>query len=122
MCLCLTSHQQLCSYGDGTTTYVSTLNTDEARNQPAIPGLQGKWLIHYTTAAPIYPEQTDRIGSVGSGSTLTESILSTEWQCLENKTDLYKAITLSKYVMLLTLTCRNLSTDVYRPSHGCYTV
>ena len=80
-------------------------------NQPAIPGLQGKCLIHYTTAALIYLEQTDRIGSVGSGSTLIESVLSTEWQCLKNKTDLYKAITLIKCVMLLTLTCRNLSTD-----------
>ena len=41
--------------------------------EPATPGLQGKWLIHYTTAAPIYLDQTDRIGSVGSGSTLIES-------------------------------------------------
>ena len=41
--------------------------------EPATPGLQGKWLIHYTTAAPIYQDQTDRIGSVGSGSTLIES-------------------------------------------------
>ena len=29
----------------------------------------------------IYPDQTDRIRSVGSVSTLIESILSTEWQC-----------------------------------------
>ena len=55
-------------------------------NQPATPGLQGKLFIHYTTAAPIYPEQTGHIGSVGSDSTLIESILSTEWQCLKNKT------------------------------------
>ena len=41
--------------------------------EPATSGLQGKWLIHYTTAAPIYRDQTDRIGSVGSGSTLIES-------------------------------------------------
>ena len=41
--------------------------------EPATPGLEGKWLIHYTTAAPIYRDQTDRIGSVGSGSTLIES-------------------------------------------------
>ena len=47
-------------------------------NQPAIPGLQGKLFIHNATAAPIYPKQTDRIGSVGSGLTLIESILSTE--------------------------------------------
>ena len=57
-------------------------------NQPAIPGLQGKCLIHYTTAALIYSEQTDRIESVGSGSTLIELVPSTEWQCLKNKTDL----------------------------------
>ena len=41
--------------------------------EPATPGLQGKWLIHYTTAAPFFWDQTDRIGSVGSGSTLIES-------------------------------------------------
>ena len=41
--------------------------------EPATPGFQGKWLIHYNTAAPIYRDQTDRIGSVGSGSTLFES-------------------------------------------------
>ena len=81
-------------------------------NQPATPGLQGKSGFHCTIAAPIYPEQTDWIGSVGSGSMLIESILSTEWQCLKNKTDLYKAITLLKCVMLLTLNCRNLSTDI----------
>ena len=54
--------------------------------EPATPALQGKWFIHYTTAAPIYPDQIDRIGSVGSGSTLIESILSTEWKCLKNLT------------------------------------
>ena len=55
------------------------------------------------------PGQTDRIGSVRSGSTLIESILLTEWQCLKkDKNDLYKAITLLKCVMLLTLTCRNI--------------
>ena len=41
--------------------------------EPATPGLQGKWFIHYTRLlAPIYPDQTDRIGSVGSGSTLID--------------------------------------------------
>ena len=59
----------------------------------------------------IYPDQTDLIGSVGYVFTLIESILSTEWQCLKNKTDMYKAITILKCAMLLTLTCRNLSTD-----------
>ena len=63
--------------------------------EPATSGLQGKWFIHYITAAPIYPDHTDHIGSVGSGSTLIESILSTEWQCFKNKTDLYKVITLA---------------------------
>ena len=41
--------------------------------KPVTPGLQGKWLIHYTTAVPIYQDQTVCIGSVGSGSTLIES-------------------------------------------------
>ena len=41
--------------------------------KPATPGLQGKWLIHCTVAAPSCRDQTDRIGSVGSGSTLIES-------------------------------------------------
>ena len=45
-------------------------------------------------------------------SKLIESLLSTEWQCLKNKTGMYKAITFLKCVMLLTLTCRNLSTDI----------
>ena len=58
------------------------------------------------------PDQTDRIESVGYMSTLIESILSSEWQCLKNKTGMYKAITILKCVMLLTLTCRNLSTVI----------
>ena len=37
----------------------------------------------------IYPDQTDRIVSVGSVSMLIESVLSTEWQCLKNKTGMY---------------------------------
>ena len=41
--------------------------------EPATPGLQGKWSVHYTTAAPIYQDQTDRIESVGSESNLIES-------------------------------------------------
>ena len=51
-------------------------------------------------------------GSVGSVSTLIESILSTEWQCLKNKSVMNKAITILECVMFLTLTCRNLSTDI----------
>ena len=34
-------------------------------------------------ASSVYPNQTDRIGSDGYVSTLIESILSTEWQCLK---------------------------------------
>ena len=45
-------------------------------------------------------------------STLIESILSTEWRCLKIKLSCTKAITILKRVMLLTLTCRNLSTDI----------
>ena len=37
---------------------------------------------------------------------LIESILSTAWQCLKNKTGMYKAITILKCVMLLTLKYR----------------
>ena len=70
----------------------------------------------------IYSDQTDRIGSAGSVPTLIESVLSTEWQCLKNKSGMYKANTILKSVMLLTLTYRNLSTDIYRPSYGCYTI
>ena len=40
--------------------------------------------------------KTDRIGSVGYVSALIESILSTEWQCLKNKTVMCKAITILK--------------------------
>ena len=47
-------------------------------------------------ANSIYPDQTHCIGSVGSVSTLIKSILSTEWQCLENKTGMYKTITILK--------------------------
>ena len=63
-------------------------------------------------ANSIYLDQTDHIGSVGYMSTLIESILSTEWLCLKNKSGMYKAITILKCEMLLTLTCRNLSTDI----------
>ena len=64
-------------------------------------------------ANSIYPDQTNRIGSVGYVSRLIESILSTEWQCLKIKLAcMYKAITILKCLMLLTLTCRNLSTDI----------
>ena len=63
-------------------------------------------------ANSVYPDQTDRIGSVGYVSALIESILSTEWRCLKIKLACTKAITILKWVMLLTLTCRNLSTDI----------
>ena len=39
----------------------------------------------YKHSKQCYPDQTDRIGSVGYVSTLIESILSTEWQCLKIK-------------------------------------
>ena len=66
----------------------------------------------FSRKCPTKPDQTDRIGSVGYVSTLIESILSTEWQCLKNKTGMYKAITILNCVMLLTHTSRNLSTDI----------
>ena len=48
-------------------------------------------------------------------STLIESMISTEWQNLKNKIGMYKAITIFKCVMLLTLTCRNLSIMAVAP-------
>ena len=64
-------------------------------------------------ANSIYPDQTDHIVSVGSVSMLIESVLSTELQCLKIKLACtLKAITILKCVMLLTLTCRNLSTEI----------
>ena len=43
------------------------------------------------------------------GDAFSKSLsISTEWQCLKNKTGMYKAVTIFKCVMLLTLTCRNL--------------
>ena len=56
----------------------------------------------YKHSKQYLPDQTHHIGPLGSGSTLIGSMQSTEGQCLENKTDLYKAITLLKCVMLLT--------------------
>ena len=73
MCvLCLTSHQQLRSCGGGDTANVSYDRLMKPGFEPATPGLKGKWFIDYYTAAPIYPDQTDCIGLVGSGSTLME--------------------------------------------------
>ena len=66
----------------------------------------------YKHSNSIYPDQTDFVGSIGYVSKLIESLLSTEWQCLKNKTGMYKAITILNCVMLLTLTFRNLSTDI----------
>ena len=43
----LTSHQQLRSYGDGTSVYSPIRRTGE----PATPGLQGEWHNHCTTKA-----------------------------------------------------------------------
>ena len=67
--------------------------------------------VRTNIANSIYPDQTDRIGSVGSMSTLIESTISTNGSDKKNKTSMYKAITILKCV-LLTLTCRNLSTDI----------
>ena len=43
----LTSHQQLRSYGDGTSVYSPIRRTGE----PATPGLQGEWINQCTTKA-----------------------------------------------------------------------
>ena len=113
VCLCLTSYQQLRSYGDGATAYVSSDRLVKLGVEPATPGLQGKWFIHYTRLPFLFTRiKLIVFDQLDLDLLLIESILSTEWQCLEIKTDLYKAITLLKCVMLLTLTCRNLSTDI----------
>ena len=51
----LTSHQQLRSYGDGTSVYSPIRRTGE----PATPGLQGEWHNHYTTKAYQTVEKTN---------------------------------------------------------------
>ena len=53
LCLCLTFHQQLRSYGDGPQLKVSSDRLVKPGIEPAAPGLQGKRFIHYTTAPPI---------------------------------------------------------------------
>ena len=52
LCLCLTSHQQLRSYGDGATSKSLIDRLVKPGIEPATPGLQGKRFIHYNTAAP----------------------------------------------------------------------
>ena len=54
LCLCLMSHQQLRPYGDGPQLKVSSDKLVKPRVEPATPGLQGEWFIHYTTAAPMF--------------------------------------------------------------------
>ena len=51
----LTSHQQLRSYGDGTSVYSPIQRTGE----PATPGLQGEWHNHCTTKASQTVEKTN---------------------------------------------------------------
>ena len=52
LCLCLTSHQQQGPMVMGPQLLKSIIRqTGEAKDRPWDPGLHGKWLIHYTTAA-----------------------------------------------------------------------
>ena len=53
----LTSHQQLRSYGDGTSVYSLIRWTGE----PATPGLQGEWHNHCTTKASQTVEKRNTI-------------------------------------------------------------
>ena len=53
LCLCLRSHQQLRSYGDGPRLKVSSGRLVKPAIEPVTPGLQGKRFIYYTTAAPL---------------------------------------------------------------------
>ena len=52
LCLCLTSHHQLRSYGDERRLKVSSDRLVKPTVEPASPGLEGEQLIHYPTAAP----------------------------------------------------------------------
>ena len=53
LCLSLTSHQQLWSYGDGPQLKVSFDRLVMLqRIKPTTSGLQGEWFIHYTMVAP----------------------------------------------------------------------
>ena len=52
LCLCLTSYQQLRSYGDRPPLQVSSHRLVKPGIKPGIPGLHGEWFIHYTTTAP----------------------------------------------------------------------
>ena len=72
MCLCLTCHQQLTSYEDGATVLCLIRHSGEAGDRTCDPWFtrQVIYPLHRRAAAPIYPDQTDRIGSVGSGYTL----------------------------------------------------
>ena len=48
LCLCLTSHQQLRSYGDGPRLKFSSDRLTKPGIGPATPGLQGKWFtLHH---------------------------------------------------------------------------
>ena len=53
-CLCLTSHQQLKSYGDRPQLKVSSDRLVKQEIEPETPGFQGLEFIHYTAAAPVF--------------------------------------------------------------------
>ena len=44
--------------------------------EPVTPGLQGKWLIHYTTAAPRIQIKTNVLSVLSSGSKLFAKVIS----------------------------------------------
>ena len=53
MRFCLTSQQQLRSYGDGALAYILIQQTGGAIDPTQDPWVHDKWCIHYTTVTPI---------------------------------------------------------------------
>ena len=51
MCLCLTSHQQPRSYGNGAMALSSSDRLEKPMVEPATTGLQGEWFIHFSRVA-----------------------------------------------------------------------
>ena len=54
VCLCLTSHRELSHMEMEPLIKVSTDRLEKLVIEPGIPGSQGKWFIHYTTAASLH--------------------------------------------------------------------
>ena len=65
LCLCLTSHQHVGHMETGAQLKDSSDRLVKPGIEPGTSGLQGKWFIHYTTAAPSYNEKLWDIIALG---------------------------------------------------------